>query len=91
MLKSFCQIIFIIIEKLKKDICHYFFYKFEIFNDKMQLSNFENIFLTLWIFYFDILGNDDNDLQLLNISLIFLTLLVFHFDISGNNDNDLQL
>ena len=45
----------------------------------------------LFVFQFDISGNNSNDEQLANNPLILVTLFVFHFDISGNNFNDEHL
>ena len=59
-----------------------------------QIKHFSNIYLFLFeiseLFYFNITGNDINELQLENILLIYLTLLVSHFDIAGNDINELQ-
>ena len=44
--------------------------------------------MTLFVFHFDISGNDINDEQLRNNEFISVTLFVFHFEISGNDCND---
>ena len=41
------------------------------------------MFLTLFVFHFEISGNVNNDWQSQKKFLIFLTLFVFHLDISG--------
>ena len=44
--------------------------------------------VTLFIFQFEISGNDDNKEQLLNKQDILVTLFVFHFEISGHDFNE---
>jgi len=46
------------------------------------------ISLTLFVFQFEISGNDFNDEHSLNKQRILITLIVFHLEISGNNFND---
>ena len=50
--------------------------------------NVQIILVALFVFHFEISGNDDNDLHPLNIPLILVTLLVFHFEISGNDEGE---
>ena len=49
------------------------------------------ISVTLFVFHFDISGNDVNEIQLENIPFILVTLEVFQMDISGKDINEIQL
>ena len=50
----------------------------------LQRLNIRVIFVTLFVFHFDISGNSSNKWQKQNIKLMSATLLVSHLDISGN-------
>ena len=49
------------------------------------------ISVTLFVFHFEISGNDINDEHSPNNDFILITLLVFHIEISGNDDKEEQL
>ena len=62
------------------------FIKFKINNIKdRHPENISLISIILFVFHFDISGNDFNDEHPANNPLILVTLFVFHFDISGND------
>ena len=46
------------------------------------------ISITLFVFHFEISGNDDSDEHSENKAYILVTLFVFQFEISGNDVND---
>ena len=60
---------------------------------RIMMSYSENkcsILVTLFVFHFEISGNDNNDEQFAKIELISVALIVFHFEISGRVDNEEQ-